>query len=207
DGTAEGVFGFTGPGTRQFLFFNRFESPGPFVLESVQALFPAGTEIEAGNAVQLAIYTVPRGAPADVAELRLLSDELVQATDGVTFSTFPLTRPLELLDSDDVLIGVINRYYATGSQPEETRPAAIDTTQPRSSSFFALWAGDAADPPELSDAIEISPLDGLIAANFMIRGDGRPAPVVDIPTLSTTGTLLMLGVLLAAGLRLLSARR
>ncbi|MEM8994349.1 MAG: hypothetical protein AAGF23_06100 [Acidobacteriota bacterium] len=207
DGTAEGTFGFTGPGTRQFLFFNRFASPGPFVLDTIRVLFPGGAEVEAGDAVQLAVYTVPRGASADVAELRLRTDDVVQATDGATFSTYPLAEPLELFSGDDVLIGVVNRYYVTGSPPEETRPAAIDSTDPRAASFFALWAGDAADPPELSEAIQISPLDGLIAANFMIRGDGRPAPVVDIPTLDRLGILLLLAALLAAGLRVLATRR
>ncbi|MEM9596593.1 MAG: hypothetical protein AAGD06_20160 [Acidobacteriota bacterium] len=207
DGTAEGVFGFTGPGTRQFLFFNRFESPGPFILDSIEVLFPAGTEIEPGDAVQLAVYTVTPGGSAAGAELRLRIDTAVQGTDGVQVSTYPLAEPLELLGGDDLLIGVVNRYYETGSVPEQTQPAAIDTTAPAGSSYFALWSGDADDPPELSEAIEISALDGVIAANFMIRGGGRPAPVVDVPTLGPFAALLMLSALMALGLGRLRKRR
>ncbi|MCH9649464.1 MAG: hypothetical protein K0U98_14575 [Deltaproteobacteria bacterium] len=206
DGSAESLFGFTGPGTRQFLFFNRFDSPGPFVLEAIQVLFPTGSDVESGDAIELVVYTDPDGDPANGAELRLSFDAVVQATDGVTFSNYALAEPLDLFEDDDIVLGVINRYFETGTDPELSQPAAVDTTNPESSSYFALWAGDAETPPELATAVEISLLDGIVAGNFLIRGSGRAAPIIAVPTLDSAGLILMLLLLAGAGMRLVARR-
>ncbi len=203
DDGAEGVFGFTGGTARQFLWFNRFANPGPFTLEEVWVLFPSGLDVPLDGDVQLAIYLDPDGDPTTGAELLATYNQTIQANDGDTFSLYNLDPPVQILESGDVLIGVVNRFF-TGSPP--TLPAALDTTVSQDSSYFALWTDDPPDDPDLDSAILIDVLDGAISGNFMIRGFGRPFEIPFIPTLDGVGLALLAAVLGLAGL-ILTRRR
>ncbi len=195
DDGAEGVFGLAGGTARQFLWLNRFANPGPFTLEEIWVLFPSGMDVPLDGEVQLAVYLDPDGDPATGAQLLATYDDAtIQEADDDTFSVYPLSPPLTILDPGDVLIGVVNRYF---SGPPPTLPAALDTTASLDSSYFALWSGPAPDPPELDSAIVIDVLDGVIAGNFMIRGFGRRIGAPIIPTLSQWGLLLLAGLIAA----------
>ena len=205
DDRAEGVFGFAGSGARQFLWFQRFDGPGPFVLKEVWVLFPPGMDVPVDGDVQLAVYRDPDGDPTDGAELLATYDGTIQAADGDTFSVYPLSPELQIVDSGDVLIGVVNRYFDTGFDPPPTRPAALDTTDSRDRAWFALWTGDPPPSPELDGAVVIDVLDGAVSGNWMIRGFGTPVPVTEIPTLGDVGLALL--VLLLAGAAAARLRR
>ncbi len=194
DDGAEGVFGFSGGTARQFLWFNRFANPGPFSLEEIWVLFPSSMDVPPDGDIQLAVYLDPDGDPTTGAELLATYDDMIQATDGDTFSVYPISPPLHIVNTGDVLIGVVNRYF-TGPPP--TLPAALDTTASQDSSYFALWTDDPPDDPDLGSAIQIEVLDGAVAGNFMIRGFGRPFGVPFIPTLSQWGLMLLAGLLAA----------
>ena len=194
DDGAEGVFGLSGGTARQFLWLNRFDNPGLFVLEEIWVLFPAGMDVPLGGNVQLAVYLDPDGDPTTGAELLGTYEETIQANDGNTFSVYPLNPPINILQSGDVLIGAVNRFFLPGDPPP-TLPAALDTTVTQDRSYFALWSGDADDPPELGTATLIDVLDGAISGNFMIRGFGREFGVPFIPTASTWGLLLLTGLI------------
>lgn len=201
DGVAEGVFGLAGAGARQFLWLNRFANPGPFVLEEIWVLVPSGANAAVGEALQLVVYLDPDGDPANGAQLLADYDEVIQTVDGATFSVFPLTPPLIVDGAGDVLIGAVNRYFQTGVDPPPTQPAALDTTASQNRSYFALWAGDAPDPPDLATATVVDVLDGAVAGNFLVRGfgSGLPPPVVDIPVLGGAGLALLAALLGLAG--------
>ncbi len=193
DDQAEGVFGFGGANARQFLWFQRFSSPGPFVLGEVWVLFPSGMDVPPGGPVELAVYLDPDGDPANGATLLAAWDDVVQAADGDTFSVYPLPSELQILEAGDVLIGAVSRFFVTGVDPPPTRPAARDTSAGQGRAWYALWAGDPPDPPELADALAIAVLDGA----WMIRGFGTPVPVIEIPALGGAG-LALLALLLGA---------
>ncbi|MCG8460874.1 MAG: hypothetical protein MI919_31710, partial [Holophagales bacterium] len=205
DGTAENVFGFGGGTARQFLWLNRFQNPGPFVLEEIQVLFPNGPDVPLSGAVQLAVFLDTDGDPTNGAQLLGTEDVTIQAVDGSTFSVYPLASPIEIQSGGDVLIGVINRYFETGVDPPPTFPAALDTDTSADRSYFALWTADPPDPPDLGSADTIDVLDGVVSGNFLIRGFGSPTPVVEIPTLRTAGLAALIALIAAAGL--LVARR
>lgn len=206
DGSAEGVFGFAGGTARQFLWFNRFDSPGPFDLDEIQVLFPAGTDVMPGDDVQILVWVDPDGDAANGADLLYEATVAVGAADGTTFTSFPLATPLEILGDDDILIGVVNRYHETGVDPPPTFPAAVDTTAPAGRSFFAIWAGDPPATPDLSTATTVAALAGPSAGNFTIRGIGsRVAPIV-VPTLDVLG-LVLLALALAGGGLVAASRR
>ncbi len=195
DDGAEGVFGIAGGTARQFLWFNRFAHPGPFTLEEIWVLFPSGLDVPVDGDVQLAVYLDPDGDPATGAQLLATYDDAtIQVADGDTFSVYPLAPPLTILDPGDVLIGVVNRYFMPGDPPP-TLPAALDTTASLDSSYFALWSGDADDPPELDTAVVIDVLDGMVSGNFMIRGFGRLIGAPIIPTVSQWGLMLLAGLI------------
>ncbi len=196
DDGAEGVFGLAGGTARQFLWFNRFASPGAFTLEEIWVLFPSGMDVPTGGDVQLAVYLDPDGDPTNGAQLLATYDDAtVQVADGNTFSVYPLDPPVQIIEPGDVLIGAVNRFFMPGDPPP-TLPAALDTTASLDSSYFALWSDDADDPPELDTAIVIDVLDGTISGNFMIRGFGRLIEAPIIPTLSQW-SLLLLAALIA----------
>jgi hypothetical protein len=201
DGGAEGVFGLTGSGTRQFLWLNRFESPGPFRLDEIWVLFPSGTDAQTGDAIQLVVYADPDGDPTNGAQLVGTWDEVIQAADGSTFSVYTVSPGLSL-GAGSVLIGVVNRYYETGVDPLSTLPASLDTTASQASSFFALWAGDPPEPPDLATASLIDLLDGVTAGNFLIRGFGTEEALLDVPTLGWEGLALLAFALAMAGMLL-----
>ena len=208
DNSAEGAFGLTGASARQFLWLNRFDNPGPFTLEEIWVLFPSGMDVPLGGDVQLAVYLDPDGDPTTGADLLTTYDALpIQATDGATFSVYPLDPPLNVLDSGDVLVGVVNRYFMTGGDPPPTLPAAVDTTVSQNRSYFALWTLDPPDPPDLASADLIDLLDGAAAGNFMIRGFGRPFGVPFIPTLDRVGMALLAALLSLAGIVVVGRRR
>lgn len=194
DDAAEGAFGFVGGSARQFLWFNRFVDPGPFALEEIWVLFPSGSDVLVGDAVQLAVFVDPDGDPTNGATLLETYDVTVQAADGNTFSVY--TLPVRLLKSTpgDVLIGVVNRYFATGVDPPPTVPAAYDSTTPQNQSYFALWPGDPPDPPDLAGASTIDLFAGATEGNFMIRGlgqnEGLPIPSAGVVGLSLLAVLL-----------------
>lgn len=204
DGSAESVFGIGGGTARQFLWLNRFENPGNFILEEIWVLFPNGMDVPDGGSVQLAVFLDPDGDPTNGADLIATYDEVIQAVDGVTFSVYPIA-PLEI-DEGDILIGAVNRYFTTGSDPPPTFPAAVDTTASFDRSFFALWAGDPPNPPDLASATVIDVLDGVAAGNFMIRGFGSDGPVLDIPAAGDTGLLVLASLLAAFGVWRLARR-
>lgn len=196
DDQAEGVFGFAGSTARQFLWFQRFDGPEPFILKEIWVLFPSEMDAPLGGDVQLVVYRDPDGDPSNGAELLATYDAAIQAADGDTFSIYPLSPELEILGPGDVLIGVVNRFFDTGVDPP-TRPAALDTTDSQGRAWFALWTGDPPPSPELDGALVIDVLDGAVSGNWMIRGFGTPVPVVAIPTLGGAA-LAFLALLLAA---------
>lgn len=199
DDAAEGVFGFPGAGARQFLWLNRFDGVGPFTLEEIWVLFPAGMDVPLGGAVQLVVYLDADGDPANGAQLLATYDQVIQAVDGDTFSVYALVPGLMIDQPGDVLIGVVNRYFTTGVDPPPTEPAALDETASQDRSYFATWTGDPPDPPDLATADTVELLDGAIAGNFMIRGFGSAAPVTAIPIAGGWGLGLLAALLALAG--------
>jgi len=208
DGVAEGVFGFSGANARQFLWLNRFANPGRFSLEEIWVLIPSGTNASVGEALQLVVYLDPDGDPANGAQLLGTYDVTIQAVDGATFSIFPLSPRIAIADGGDILIGAVNRYFQTGVDPPPTQPAALDTTASQNRSYFALWAGDAPDPPDLASATVVDVLDGAVTGNFLIRGFGTqlPVPLEDAPALGGAGLALLAALLGLAGAVLLRRR-
>lgn len=209
DGVAEGVFGFAGANARQFLWLNRFANPGSFLLHEIWVLIPSGTNASVGETLQLVVYLDDDGDPANGAQLLGTYDVTIQAVDGVTFSVFPLSPRITIPDSGDILIGAVNRYFQTGVDPPPTQPAALDTTASQNRSYFALWAGDAPDPPDLASATVVDVLDGAVAGNFLIRGFGTrlPPPLTDVPALGGAGLALLAALLGLAGAVLVRRRR
>ena len=202
---ATGVLG--GGGARQFLWFNRFASPGAFRLQQIWVLFPPGANITTGASVQLVVYHDPDGNPANGANLLATFNETIQALDGTTFSVYSLAPAVEVPAGGDVLIGVIDRFVVSGVTPL-TLPAAIDTTLSQERSWLATWSGDPPASPTLpSDgtAILLDDLLPTVAGNWMIRGFGTPPPALEVPALDGFG-LMALALLLAAG-GLLGLRR
>jgi hypothetical protein len=216
DDSAEGVFGFFGTTARQFLCFNQFANPGPFTLEEIWVLFPSNENVPLGGDVQLVVYLDADGDPSNGANLLATYDETIQATDGNTFSVYPLSPPLEVDAAGDVLIGVINRFFKTGVTSPPTQPAALDTTMSQNRSWFALWDGDPPDPPQLATADVVDVLDGAVSGNFMIRGFGSPlavpiggliVPVNRVELFAPWMGLVTIAGLVALGVALVTRRR
>ncbi|MDA8019644.1 MAG: hypothetical protein MPN21_19560 [Thermoanaerobaculia bacterium] len=205
DDVAEGAFGFVGGAARQFLWFNQFADPGPFSLEEIWVLFPNGTDIGVGDSVQLAVFVDPDGDPTNGAQLLGTYDEVVQTVDGTTFSVYPLPTNLLKSTPGDVLIGVVNRYFMTGVDPPPTLPAAFDSTTFQNRSFFALWAGDPPNPPDLDTADSIDSHSGASEGNFMIRGFGT-SQAIPVPSQSTAGLAILATLLALAGAALIVRR-
>lgn len=205
DDAAEGAFGFLGGTARQFLWLNRFDEPGLFALQEIWVLFPAGTDIAAGDAIQLVVFLDPDGDPTNGAQILATFDDVVQVADGVTFSVYPLPTPVLKLTPGDVLLGVVNRYFMTGIDVPPTLPAAFDSTATQNQSYFALWAGDPPDPPDLATATSVSLFAGAAEGNFMIRGFGTPQDFV-VPVLGRVGLALLVTLLALAGAFVLSRK-
>ena len=209
DNTAEGVFGLVDASSRQFLWFNQFAvPPGPgFSLAEIQVLFPAGQDVEAGDAIQLVVYRDTDGDPTNGGELLQLIDETVQSVDGETFSRYSVSPPLSISAGGEVLIGVINRYYQTGIDPPDTLPAALDTSMSQNRSWLALWTGDPPEVPDLPADMAVVVLDGNISGNWMIRGFGTTLPAIEIPSLDAAGLAILTVLLALAGATALVRRR
>ncbi|NJL29613.1 MAG: hypothetical protein HC897_17855 [Thermoanaerobaculia bacterium] len=201
DDVAESTTGVLGPGGgKQFLWFNRFASPGQFRLEQIWVLFPPGANITVGAPVQLVVYHDPDGDPTTGADLLATLNETIQVLDGATFSVYDLAPTVDVPAGGDVLIGVVDRFVVSGVTPL-TQAAAIDTSATQQRSWLATWIGDPPAAPTLPSDGALVLLDDLlptVAGNWMIRGFGSQPPNLDVPVLSSAG-LIALALLLAAG--------
>jgi hypothetical protein len=200
DDTLEAAFGIQGGGfARQFLWFNRFASPGgPFRLTEVWVLFPSGAEVPVGATIQIVVYHDPDSDPTNGADLLAAFDDTIQAADNNVFSIYPIDSPILVPGGGDVLIGVVPRYLGSGMTPP-TAPASLDLTATAGRSWFGVWSGDPPDPPELPTDFLMAVIDDFTppaAGNWMIRGFGVPPSVVEIPALAPAA-LAALAVLLA----------
>ena len=199
DDTPEGVFGVGFSAAQQFLWFNRFANPGPFVLEEIRVLFPAGANMAVGAEVQLAVYLDPDGDPTNGADLLATLTEVVKIVDGNTFSVYILAAPITIYDSGDILVGVVDRFVESGVT-SPTTPAAMDTTASHGRSWLAVWTGDPPDPPLLpSDGI-FSLVDVYQPGNWMIRAFGTPTQIPAVPAMDRRGLVLLVLLISAAGL-------
>ncbi|MBE2198542.1 MAG: choice-of-anchor J domain-containing protein [Anaerolinea sp.] len=184
DGSGENAIGVGGS---QFLWLNRFSpSAGsfPVVLDQVDVMFgyPASTGgINVGELVDIYLYEDADGNPANGAVHRAsLTNQAVQAVDGVTWSTYTLAAPVTFNGPGDILIAVVNR---TAGVTPGTFPAVIDQS---SGSQMRSWAGFGVvpgDPPVLP-----LPTFGIIdsfgaqfAGNWLVRGFGMANVACDSP--------------------------
>ncbi|MFN7962486.1 MAG: Ig-like domain-containing protein [Thermoanaerobaculia bacterium] len=208
DDAADGAVGVAGQGARQFLWFNRFTPGVPFDLQEVWVLFPGGSNMAVGNAVQIAIYQDTDGNPANGAALLSSFNTTVQAVDGNTFSVYSLASPVAFNGVGDLLIGVIPRFIVS-NVTSPTLPAAIDTSGSQSRSWLASWVNDPPDPPVLMPPPDqqIVLVDTVQAGNWMIRGFGMPPAGLGVPTLDRLGLLLLGTLLFFAALIALRRRR
>jgi hypothetical protein len=207
DDGAEGAIGVTsGQFAQQFLWFNRFTTPEPMQLEEVWVLFPAASGVAVGDAVEIVVFGDVDANPANGATLRLSLPTTVQAVDGNTFSIYPLGAPLSF-SGGDVLIGVVPRFITSGVTPPTT-PAAIDTTSDNASSWIAVWNADPPSPVTLPADNQTILIGTAVpgGGNWMIRGFGNDASVLEIPTLGVAG-LVALAMLLGAVSVLVVRRR
>ncbi|MBZ0112660.1 MAG: hypothetical protein K8J08_09375 [Thermoanaerobaculia bacterium] len=200
DGSTEGSLGVSAAATaQQFLWFNRFQSPGPMVLQEIQVLFPSGPNMTVGAAVDLVVYRDPDGDPTNGANLLLTVAETIQAVDGATLSVYPLAVPLPLDGGGDILIGVIPRFIVSGVT-SPTTPAALDTTSSNARSWVAVWTGDPPNPAVLPPDGSLDLVDVFQPGNWIIRGFGDPVPIIEVPTLGAAAQgLLILLCVAAAG--------
>ena len=208
DDSWEGTLGVGGITAEEFLWFNRFESPGIFTLEEIWVLFPQG-QAAVGDDIQLVVYRDTDSDPANGADLLGTFAADVQVVDGNTFSVYDLTAtPLEVPGGGEVWIGVINRWVVPGVTPI-TAPASIDTNSDLGFSGFATWAAGAApDPPLLAVATSIQNLsDTPGAGTFLIRAFGTSVPTVEVPVLDHTRLVLFAVLLTLAAFVLFGLRR
>lgn len=205
DDSFEGIFGVGGATAEEFLWFNRFQSPGAFTLSEIWVLFPQG-QANLGDAVELVAYRDTDGNPANGAAFLGSWNATVLAADNNTFSVYTLGTPLEVPSGGEVWIGVINRWVQPGVTPLVS-PATIDTNTPAGFSGFALWAGTPPSPPDLASATSIFNLNSTPGnGTFLIRAFGTSAPIVEVPALDSANlaifaVLLTLAATFALGLR------
>ncbi len=199
DDTWEGILGVGGATADEFVWFNRFASPGPFTLQEIWVLFPQG-ETAVGNEVQLAVYRDTDSDPSNGATLLASYPATVLAADGNTFSVYDLTAsPLDIESGGEVWIGVVNRWVTPGVTPLSA-PATIDTDSDLGFSGFATFAGGAVpDPPSLATAASIQNLGNTPGAGtFLIRAFGTAQATVEVPVLDHAGLVLFAVLLTAA---------
>ena len=202
DGSWESTINFPG---QQFLWFNQFDLDRfAFELEEVLVLFPSGTGVNVGDAVQIAVWHDPDDNPANGANLITTIDTTVQSVNGTTFSVYPLAPPPVTPSGGNLLVGVINRYVV-GGIPAATSPAAIDITNSQGRSWYATWTTDPPDPPPLPSDNVTALIDGFLPGNWMIRANGQLIGR-GIPSQSPTGIALLI-VVIALGGALLVGRR
>ena len=208
DGSREADFGVSGVTASQYLWFNQFAAPpGGIDLDEIQVLFPAGPEIVPGAPIQLAVFSDDDGDPTNGADLLATFSETVQFADGVTFSTYFLGSAVAVpAGTRDILIGVINRFVASGVSPP-SRPSALDTTTSAGRSWLALWTGDPPAAPELPSDDFLDLIDFLEPGNWMIRAAGTAPPVTEVPTVSSVGLAILVALLgLGGAIQLRRAR-
>ena len=198
DDAPEGVFGVGAQTAQQFLWFNRFSIPGPFSLQEIWVLFPAGTNMTVGQEVQLVVYLDPDGDPSNGADLLTTVTATIQAVDGVTFSVYALGSPLSIVDSGDLLVGVVERVVESGVT-SPTAPASIDTTSSEGRSWLAVWTGDPPDPPLLPPDGIYTPVDVFQTGNWMIRAFGSQEQLPAVPDVDPRGIGLLVLLIATAG--------
>lgn len=198
DDTPEGVFGVGAQSAQQFLWFNRFSNPGPFSLDEIWVLFPAGANMAVGDEVQLAVYLDPDGDPSNGANLLTTLTETIQVVDGSTFSVYTLGSPLTILSSGDILVGVVDRFVESGVT-SPTAPASMDTTASQGRSWLAVWTGDPPDPPLLPPDGVYTPIDVFQPGNWMIRAFGSTQQLPAVPTVDWRGVVLLVLLISMAG--------
>jgi len=161
-----------------------------------------------GDAIELVVYRDAGGDPTDGAELVAAYPRLVEAADGATYSVYPLGELLAFDQGEDVLIGVVDRWVATGITPPLS-PATLDLDASAGRSFFAVWPGDPPTPPTLASADLVIRIDDFLpaaAGNWLIRGFAS-APPAEIPTLGSPGLLVLALALGSLGLHISRKRR
>jgi hypothetical protein len=201
DDQPESAFGINGSSSLQFLWFNQFADPGPFTLEEIWVLFPPGSNMTVGAAIELVVFQDADGDPSNGADLLASYDRTIQVLDGNTFSIYPVS--LEISGAGDILIGVINRFTDPASTPPLTEPAAADTSIGQGRSWWALWSGPVPDPPVLPGDLGMEQLQGPTAGNWMIRGFGTGAQQQPgIPVLGWVGGSMLVVLLALFGIYL-----
>lgn len=205
DDQSEGDFGVNTPNAQQFMWFNQFTPPTVGVrLDQVWVLFPPGAaaNVSVGDQVEILVYLDPDGDPGSGATLLRSISETVQVADGNTFSVYTLSPPIDVVDSGDILIGVVDRWIESGVTGP-TRPAAIDVTTSQARSWLAVWSGDPPQPPALPADSVFSLVDAFQPGNWMIRAFGEPLSSHAIPTVSRVGLAAFLLLLSISGVLLL----
>lgn len=199
DGTAENAIGDSG----QLIWLNRFTpAPAdfPFQLEQVSSII-GSTLVNIGDPIEIVVYsdTDEDGDPGTGSVLVASVNETVQFNDGTTFNVWNLATPVVLSGPGDVLIGLINRAGAEGT---DDFPASLDEGASQMRSWAATYnAGDVPASPTLPADEQWGTIDSFgFPGNWVIRGAGTTIepiqPVIEVPTQSHTG-LLALGFLLA----------
>ncbi|HEX9730490.1 MAG TPA: IPTL-CTERM sorting domain-containing protein [Thermoanaerobaculia bacterium] len=208
DNVPEGSVGVTqGAGARQFMWFNRFASPGAFDLEQIWVLFPADPVLAPGLSVELVVYHDPDGNPANGANHLASIPTTILTADGTTFSIYNLAPAVAVPAGGDVLIGVVNRFVVSGVTPPNF-PASIDSTASQTRSWVATWSGDPPAPPTLPSDGTMAIIDTFpgLEGNWMVRGLGTLVvdpgePALDIPALGPLGWIALTSLLAAFGWR------
>lgn len=198
DDTPDGVFGVGAQSAQQFLWFNRFSNPGPFRLDEIWVLFPAGANMAVGDEIQLVVYLDPDGDPSNGADLLATVTETIQVVDGNTFSVYTLASPLTILGSGDILVGVVDRFVESGVT-SPTTPASMDTTASQGRSWLAVWTGDPPDPPLLPPDGVYTPVDVFQPGNWMIRAFGSTQQLPAVPAVDWRGIVLLVLLISLAG--------
>ena len=187
-GLNDSTYGF------QFLWLNRFTPAAgdfPFNLTQISVIM-GSTGVAVGDPIDLVVYQDTDG-DADPTNAAWLATYpvTVQHNDGATWNDYLLAVPLALAGPGDVLIGVINRYQASGVDPSDF-PAALDQTATQGRSWVAAWSADPPTPPVLPPDGMWGTIDSFgFPGNWTVRGYGESA-AADIPWLSEapiTGTL------------------
>lgn len=208
DGSAEGSFGVSDAGSsnaKQFLWFNQFALSGDAVLlEEIHVLFPPGANMAVGNAIQLVVYHDADADPANGATLLASHDEVIQAVDGTTFSTYPLSPRITIPPGGNLLVGVVSRFVVSGVTGP-TNPAALDTSASQGRSWVAIWNADPPEPPTLPPDQFIDRVDVFVAGNWLIRASASSGAAAAVPGLGAWGMALL--VLLLAGVAVMRLGR
>jgi hypothetical protein len=196
DGAHFSSWGVTcGGGTaKQFIWLNRFSpdpSLFPFNLNEIWVLFDDASgenNVQTGDAVELLVYRDEDSDPTNGATWLSSFDLTVQATDGVTWSTYSLSSPVYLGGAGDVILAVVDRY-TQDCLSAETYPATIDYTVNQGRSWMGWWEGTVPDSADLPPGEAFYQRSG----NWMIRGYGettavQPTTVVKSATPTRTPT-------------------